>query len=238
MLGQKISLVRAELGQQSCRQKSSVQAAIALGGNLGNSQRILSDAIEVMDAVQGITVLAQSPFYRTAPIGPPQPDYINACITVSTVLSARELLSQLLEIENRFGRVRKVRWGARSLDLDLLLYGDRIIEVPKLSVPHPRLHERPFVLIPLMDVAAQWSHPVLNKTVEQLFAQLAQQGSLTGVELMVCDSQNSAESDNCSPSNCRFPNDVGAVVTPGKLVSPHLNPKVENQGNPPSQFVS
>ena len=156
-------------------------AAIALGGNLGNSEQILSAAIEVIDSAAHTVVIARSHFYKTAAVGPPQPDYLNACITISTRLSPRALLHQLLAIESQFGRVRKEKWGPRSLDLDLLLYGDRIIEAPLLSVPHPRLHERPFVLVPLMDVAAQWRHPILNKTVEQLFAQLAQQGLLTGV---------------------------------------------------------
>ena len=165
-------------------------AAIALGSNLGDSAQILTNAITVIDTVPGIQVTARSHLYKTAPVGPPQPDYINACITVRTTLSPRELLHRLLAIESQFGRVRQERWGARSLDLDLLLYGDRIIAAQKLSVPHPRLHERPFVLVPLMDVAAQWPHPILNKTVEQLFTRLDQQGLLTGVEkLMSYESQ-------------------------------------------------
>jgi len=163
----------------------SADAAIALGGNLGDSAQIITNAITVMDTVPGTQVVARSHFYKTAPVGPPQPDYVNACITVKTTLSPRDLLKQLLLVENQFGRVRKERWGARSLDLDLLLYGDRIIEVPKLSVPHPRLHERPFVLTPLMDIAAQWQHPLLHKSVEQLFSELSAQGLMTGVERLV-----------------------------------------------------
>ncbi|MGB7086558.1 MAG: 2-amino-4-hydroxy-6-hydroxymethyldihydropteridine diphosphokinase [Phormidesmis sp.] len=163
----------------------SVSAAIALGGNLGNSRRILSEAMQVIEATAGVELLARSHFYKTTAVGPPQPDYVNACITISTRLSPRDLLHQLLAIESQFGRVRQEKWGARSLDLDLLLYGDRIIEAPKLSVPHPRLHERPFVLVPLMDVAAKWRHPLFNKTVEQLFTQLAEHDLLTGVEQMM-----------------------------------------------------
>lgn len=145
-----------------------IQAAIALGGNLGDSQRILSEAAQAIDAAGGIRVLARSHLYKTAPVGPPQPDYLNACIVVETMLSARSLLHQLLRIENQFGRVRQERWGARSLDLDLLLFGDQIIDSPGLTVPHPRLHERAFVLAPLMDVAAQWAHPIFGKTIAQL----------------------------------------------------------------------
>ena len=157
-------------------------AAIALVGNLVNSDQILSNAITVLDRAPDIRIVARSHFYKTAPVGPPQPDYINACITIETSLSPRSLLQRLLTVESQFGRVRKARWGARSLDLDLLLYSDRIIEAPKLSLPHPRLHERPFVLVPLMDVAAQWQHPVFHKTVEQIYTSLAEQGLITGVE--------------------------------------------------------
>ncbi|MEL6939581.1 MAG: 2-amino-4-hydroxy-6-hydroxymethyldihydropteridine diphosphokinase [Cyanobacteria bacterium J06598_1] len=160
-------------------------AAIALGGNLGDSQQILSNAITVIDTVPGIQVLARSHFYKTAPVGPPQPDYINACITVETNLSPRDLLHRLLAIESQFGRVRKERWGARSLDLDLLIYSDYIIEAPRLTIPHPRLHERPFVLIPLMDVAAHWQHPILHKSIEQIVAELSQQERIAGVERLV-----------------------------------------------------
>lgn len=162
-----------------------VDAAIALGSNLGDSAQILANAITVIDTVPSIRVTARSHFYKTAPVGPPQPDYINACITIETTLAPRDLLHQLLTIEGQFGRVRKERWGARSLDLDVLFYGDRIIEAPKLSVPHPRLHERPFVLTPLLDVAPQWHHPVLHKTVAQIFSQLSDQGLMTGVERLV-----------------------------------------------------
>ncbi|MEL7227959.1 MAG: 2-amino-4-hydroxy-6-hydroxymethyldihydropteridine diphosphokinase, partial [Cyanobacteria bacterium J06576_12] len=129
--------------------------------------------------------LARSHFYKTAPVGPPQPDYINACITVETNLSPRDLLHRLLAIESQFGRVRKERWGARSLDLDLLIYSDYIIEAPRLTIPHPRLHERPFVLIPLMDVAAHWQHPILHKSIEQIVAELSQQERIAGVERLV-----------------------------------------------------
>ncbi|MEL6882226.1 MAG: 2-amino-4-hydroxy-6-hydroxymethyldihydropteridine diphosphokinase [Cyanobacteria bacterium J06607_10] len=173
-------------------------AAIALGSNLGDSRQILLDAIQAIDTSAQISVTARSHLYKTAPVGPPQPDYINACITVTTSLSAWELLYRLLSIENQFGRVRKERWGARSLDLDLLFYGDRTIDLPQLSVPHPRLHERPFVLIPLMDIASQWQHPTLHKTVEQLHHQLVAQGLMTGVKRLTCHESTSYESQTVS----------------------------------------
>ena len=108
----------------SGRQKlqDGVEAVVALGGNLGNSRRILSEAIAALNSTDGIEVLARSPFYKTAPVGPPQPDYLNACVLIKTVLTPRVLLHSLLAIETQFGRVRQVRWGARSLDLDLLFF--------------------------------------------------------------------------------------------------------------------
>ena len=157
----------------------SVCAAIALGGNLGNSQRILSEAVQAIDQELGIAVVARSFLYKTAPIGPPQPDYLNACIVVKTVLTARSLLHRLLAIETQFGRVRQERWGARSLDLDLLLFGEQIIDSPGLTVPHPRLHERAFVLVPLRDIAPDWPHPIFGKTIAQLLDQVP----MSGVEL-------------------------------------------------------
>ena len=159
-----------------------VQAAIALGSNLGDSRRTVTEAIGAIDREAGVCVVEQSPLYKTAPIGPPQPDYINACIVVETVLLPQVLLQRLLVIEQRFGRVRQTRWGARSLDLDLLLFGDRTIDRPGLTVPHPRLHERFFVLVPLSDIAPDWSHPVSNKTVAQLLDRLAQRQPPAGVE--------------------------------------------------------
>ena len=180
------------------RSLARTSAAIALGSNLGDSRQILLDAIQAIDTSAQISVTARSHLYKTAPVGPPQPDYINACITVTTSLSAWELLSGLLSIDNQFGRVRIERWGARSLDLDLLFYGDRIIDLPQLSVPHPRLHERPFVLIPLMDIASQWQHPTLHKTVEQLHHQLVAQGLMTGVKRLTCHESTPYESQTVS----------------------------------------
>lgn len=157
-------------------------AAIALGSNLGDSQQILLAAIEVIDQAAHTAVIARSHFYKTAAVGPPQPDYINACITAQTSLSPWQLLRYLLAVEEQFGRVRKERWGPRSLDLDLLLYSSHITDIPGLTIPHPRLHERPFVLIPLADIAPSWQHPIFHLTVEQCLAKLSAQGSDLGVD--------------------------------------------------------
>lgn len=185
MANRVVNRVANQVNSQMAEQRADghwAQAAIALGGNLGDSQRILSEAVQAIDAAEGIRVLARSHLYKTAPVGPPQPDYLNACIVVKTTLSARSLLHQLLRIENQFGRVRQERWGARSLDLDLLLFGEQIIDSPGLTVPHPRLHERAFVLVPLMDIAGQWQHPIFGKTITQLLDDLPAISSSAGLE--------------------------------------------------------
>jgi 2-amino-4-hydroxy-6-hydroxymethyldihydropteridine diphosphokinase len=147
-------------------------AAIALGSNLGDSDRILAEAVAVLAASAGIEVRSRSSIYQTAAVGPPQPDYLNACVLIETSLSPRALLHRLLAVEQQFGRVRKERWGARSLDLDLLLFGDQVVDVPGLSVPHPLLSERAFVLVPLVDIAPDWPHPISGKPMAQLLADL------------------------------------------------------------------
>jgi len=133
----------------------SVVALIGLGGNLGDVRSRLDAAIDALDAMLGIRVVARSRFYRTPPWGNvAQPDFINAAIAVETVLGAHGLLDTLLATERAFGRVRDgERWGPRTLDLDLLAYGDEVIDDERLAVPHPRIAERAFVLLPLADIA-------------------------------------------------------------------------------------
>lgn len=169
-------------GSVLTQEGKAIQVAIALGGNLGNTRQILADAVIALDASAGIAVSAKSRLYKTAPIGPPQPDYLNACVLADTTLTPRSLLVQLLAIENQFGRVRAERWGARSLDLDLLFFGDQVIDLPRLTVPHPRLHKRAFVLVPLADISPDWSHPIFGKTTVQLLAQLSAHQPIRGVE--------------------------------------------------------
>ncbi|MDJ0526794.1 MAG: 2-amino-4-hydroxy-6-hydroxymethyldihydropteridine diphosphokinase, partial [Microcystis sp. M53600_WE12] len=118
------------------------RAAIALGGNLGDSATILGQALGELERVKGITLEAHSQWYQTAAVGPPQPDYLNGCAIVQVDLSPLDLLHKLLEIEQLFGRVRRERWGPRTLDLDLIFYDDLILETPELKIPHPRCRER------------------------------------------------------------------------------------------------
>jgi 2-amino-4-hydroxy-6-hydroxymethyldihydropteridine diphosphokinase len=132
------------------------RAVIGLGSNLSHPRRQLARALERLDATPGVRVLAVSPYYASAPIGGiAQPDYVNAVALVTTALSAHALLDRLHAIERRQRRRRDAttpRNAPRTIDLDLLLYGARRIRSPRLAVPHPRMHERAFVLRPLTDI--------------------------------------------------------------------------------------
>jgi 2-amino-4-hydroxy-6-hydroxymethyldihydropteridine diphosphokinase len=145
-------------------------AWIALGSNLGDREQHLRAGVAGLRADAAIDVVAVSRVYETAPVGPPpQGPYLNAAVRVLTRLPPRELLDRLLAIEGSRGRRRNAsRNAARTLDLDLLLYGDRRIEAAGLVVPHPRLHQRAFVLEPLSEVAAGVRHPVLGETIGEL----------------------------------------------------------------------
>jgi 2-amino-4-hydroxy-6-hydroxymethyldihydropteridine diphosphokinase len=145
-----------------------VLCAIALGSNLGDSWQILNDALDALHNLPDLTVTACSSLYKTAPVGPPQPDYLNCCALVSTDLSATDLLQTLLHIEQDFGRVRRERWGPRHLDLDLILYGQETIATPSLQVPHPRFRDRAFVLVPLAEIAPDWQDPITQQSIQAL----------------------------------------------------------------------
>lgn len=132
------------------------RAAIGLGGNLGDAATTLREAFHALDLLPGTRLLRASPLYRTPAWGNiDQPDFVNAAALVDTMLPARALLDALLELERRFGRRREAgaQWGPRILDLDVLLYGDAVIDEPGLRVPHPHLHERAFALLPLSRIA-------------------------------------------------------------------------------------
>ncbi len=135
------------------------KCAIALGSNLGDSRSILDRTIDRIATFPQIELIAVSSWYLTTPIGPPQPDYLNGCAIVWTSLTPLGFLNTLHAIEAEFGRVRAEVWGARTLDLDLLLYGDEIIDTPDLQVPHPRMTERSFVLVPLAEITPDTIEP-------------------------------------------------------------------------------
>ena len=156
----------------------SVRAAVGLGSNLGDRTAMLALATRELGATPGIEDLRVSEAVETPaltiPGSPAQPDYLNAAAAFATTLPARALLARLLEIERAAGRDRSVepRWGARVLDLDLLLFGDAVIEEDGLSVPHPRMHEREFVLRPLAGVWPEAMHPLLGVTARELLGRL------------------------------------------------------------------
>ena len=131
------------------------RAYVALGANLGDRERTLRAAVDALAAEDGIEVAAVSTLRETEPVGVgEQPRFLNGAAELETTLTSRELLARLLAVEQRFGRIRiPGEHGPRTLDLDLLLYGDEVIDEPGLAVPHPRLHERSFVLEPLAELA-------------------------------------------------------------------------------------
>lgn len=142
---------------------STVRAYVALGANIGEPVQHLRAAVVDLAALPGTRVVARSSLYRSAPVGlVDQPDFINAVVAVDTALEALPLLRTLLAIEARHGRVRSVPNAPRTLDLDLLLHGEAVVGGAELTLPHPRMHERAFVLLPLLEIAPHVDLPGLG----------------------------------------------------------------------------
>ncbi|MBN8525682.1 MAG: 2-amino-4-hydroxy-6-hydroxymethyldihydropteridine diphosphokinase [Planctomycetes bacterium] len=143
--------------------------AIGVGGNLGDVRASARNARELLDS-DGVRIEAEAPWITTAPVGgPPQPPFLNSAWIVATGYGPHGLLDALRRAESACGRVREVRWGPRTLDLDLLLAEDgAIVDTPVLTLPHPRLHERAFVLQPLAAIAPDWVHPTLDRRIRDL----------------------------------------------------------------------
>jgi len=131
-----------------------VVAFLALGSNLGDRLANLQRAADLLGGIEGVEVRRSSRVYETEPVGPPQPQYLNAVLEVRTSLAPSALLTACLGVEDAMGRVRRERWGPRTVDVDVLTYGDQDIDEPDLTVPHPRMHERGFVLAPLLELTA------------------------------------------------------------------------------------
>lgn len=145
-----------------------VTVYIGIGSNLGNREENCLKAIRLMEE-QGIKVVKRSSLYETEPWGvKDQPMFINMVIEAETELTPQELLKALKSIESSMGRTETKRWGPRLIDLDILFYNDMIINTPELRIPHPYIHERPFVLRPLGEIAPELEHPVLKKKIKEL----------------------------------------------------------------------
>ena len=156
---------------------------IALGSNQGDRELNLLRAVAEIGKLEQTRITALSGFYDTEPVGPvDQPNFLNGVLRVETALSPRHLLVELQRIETEvFRRVRDVQWGPRPMDLDILLYGDLILEEEGLVIPHPRLHERRFVLVPLAEIAPGQLHPRLGKRMDELLRSLPPGERVTGV---------------------------------------------------------
>ena len=145
------------------------RAVLALGSNQGDRLAMLQGAVDALADTPGLTVLAVSPVYETDPVGgPEQPDYLNAVVLVEGALSPRALLERALAVEEAFARVRDVRWGPRTLDVDLVAVGDLRVDEPDLVVPHPRAAERAFVLVPWLDVDPEAALPGAGRVADLL----------------------------------------------------------------------
>jgi 2-amino-4-hydroxy-6-hydroxymethyldihydropteridine diphosphokinase len=136
------------------RSNDAVRAFLSLGSNLGDRRAIIEGAVGRLDETAGVRMIRRSSFYETAPVGKvDQPWFLNVVVEVETDLSANALLDAAHEVEDAFGRTRALRWGPRSLDVDILLYGEEIIQTDRLAVPHPEMTRRRFVIEPLLEIA-------------------------------------------------------------------------------------
>jgi 2-amino-4-hydroxy-6-hydroxymethyldihydropteridine diphosphokinase len=152
-------------------------AYLGLGSNLGDRKNFLDDAVSALDQIDGITVRRRSRDYDTAPEGPngDMPRFLNEVVEIETTLSPSALLERTEHVERQLGRDAKGQNKSRRIDIDILLYGERIIDSRRLHVPHPRLHGRAFALVPLAELAASRKHPKLNTTIAQLAAAVSYQ---------------------------------------------------------------
>lgn len=151
-----------------------MRAFIGLGSNLGDRRKNIERAIEELKFSRMVEVIKVSKIYETEPVGgPPQGKFLDAAAEIKTQLTPRTLLVLLKKVEQEVGRTpSEIRWGPREIDLDILLFGDLIVDEPDLKIPHPLLHQRSFILEPLCEIAPEVIHPVLKKSIAELFSEI------------------------------------------------------------------
>lgn len=163
---------------------SAERVFLGLGSNLGERARNVHEALKAISEIGGVRIRAVSPVYESAPVGlADQPEFLNAAVEIQTSLGPLDLLQAVKEIERALDRTPGVRWGPREIDIDILLWGDRIIEIQGLRVPHERMRERRFVLAPLADIAAEVVDPETRRTIRELAAASEAQGEVTRAEI-------------------------------------------------------
>jgi len=156
---------------------SQITAYIGIGSNIEDRKKNLDRAIELLNLANDVEVTTVSSYINTAPVGyTDQPDFLNAAVEVKTTLAAKDLLEICKNIEKELKRERIIRWGPRTIDLDILLYGDLIQNEENLTIPHPRMHEREFVIKPLNEIAPQAFHPVLKQAISDIYQVLQSRG--------------------------------------------------------------
>jgi 2-amino-4-hydroxy-6-hydroxymethyldihydropteridine diphosphokinase len=149
-----------------------ITAYIAIGANLGERETTMRRALELLNETEDVRVTRVSSFIENPAIGGPSnaPAFLNGVAQIETTLAPEELLDRLLDIEKRLGRVRREKWEPRAIDLDVVLFGDQIVNTDRLTIPHPLMHERRFVLEPLAEIAPNAVHPILKYRVQELLA--------------------------------------------------------------------
>lgn len=154
---------------------STETAYVAVGANLGDRAGTIAGALDALDRTPGISITKQSSLIENPAVGgpPDSPAFLNGAVEVETALAPQALLTQLLKIERSLGRQRREKWEPRAIDLDLILYGDHVIDTPGLTVPHPLMHQRRFVLEPLAEIAPDVIHPVLKRSMRSLLIDIS-----------------------------------------------------------------
>ena len=157
--------------------RTATTAYIGLGTNMGKRREIIHRALALLEELDGITVVKVSSLIETAPLGGPagQSDYLNGVAEILCRTPAEKLLEMLLSVEDRLGRIRREKWGPRTIDLDILLFGDETIDTPDLQVPHRLMHTRKFVMIPITEIAPEVVHPQLGQTMQEILRALQNQ---------------------------------------------------------------